>query len=109
MEDLDDTDGPYVTMQYCHDMMEHLATIIAFVVTQGGNVMSPGSCLFLKAGNEGVWWRGLRGEGRSSANVFMYTWLSVEPHDPFMRKTRAPCEGLDKNPRKGLGRARGRI
>lgn len=78
MEDLDDTDGPYVTMQYCHDMMEHLATIIAFVVTQG-------------------------------ANVFMYTWLSVEPHDPFMRKTRAPCEGLDKNPRKGLGRARGRI
>lgn len=70
--------------------------------------MSPGSCLFLEAGNEGVWWRGLRGEGRSSA-MFMYTWLNLESHDPFMRKTRAPCEGLDKNPRKGLGKARGRI
>lgn len=39
----------------------------------------------------------------------MYTWLNVESHDPFMTKTQATCEGLEKNPKKGLGEARGRM
>lgn len=59
---------------------------------------------------EGVEGRGYVLSFRKRSNMFMHTWLNVESHDPFMTKeTQATCEGLEKNTKKRLGEARGRI